>query len=91
VIQRALPIEDFDDWRQRASCLAFPQGLFFGCDEAEPPAERRLREEYAKRVCTECSVQGECLTYALAAREQYGIWGGLTESERRARLTGRTR
>lgn len=74
------------EWRQRAACLTHPAVLFFGLDDNEPPAERRAREEAAKRVCYACEVQQECLEYALATREPYGIWGGLTEMERRARL-----
>ena len=37
----------------------------------------------AKRVCLSCDVRGECLEYALANDERFGIWGGLSERERR--------
>lgn len=37
----------------------------------------------AKAVCQVCPVVGECRAYALQIREPYGIWGGLTETERR--------
>ena len=37
----------------------------------------------AKEVCRGCVVRGECLEYAVAARERFGIWGGLSERERR--------
>ena len=77
-------------WREQAACLAYPAVLFFGLDDNETPVERRCREEEAKRVCLTCSVQQECLEYALATREPYGIWGGLTEIERRARLHRRS-
>ena len=76
-------------WRERASCLAHPAVLFFGLDDSEPPAERRAREDQAKKVCAECSVRSECLDYALTTREPYGIWGGLTELERKTRLRSR--
>jgi WhiB family redox-sensing transcriptional regulator len=78
------------EWRTRAACLAHPAVLFFGLDDSETPVERRAREDAAKRVCLTCEVQDECLEYALATREPYGIWGGLTEVERRARLHRRT-
>ena len=39
-----------------------------------------------KLICTECSVQTACLEFALRVREPHGIWGGLTESERRRLL-----
>jgi WhiB family redox-sensing transcriptional regulator len=73
-------------WRERAECLEYPAVLFFGLDDSESPAERRSREDRAKRVCAMCSVRRECLEYALSMREPYGIWGGLTELERKARL-----
>ncbi len=41
----------------------------------------------AKAVCQVCPVQGECREYALSIKEPYGIWGGLTETERRQTLT----
>jgi WhiB family redox-sensing transcriptional regulator len=40
----------------------------------------------AKRVCRPCPVRGECLADALDNRTEYGVWGGLTERERRALL-----
>ncbi|HJR18350.1 MAG TPA: WhiB family transcriptional regulator, partial [Actinomycetota bacterium] len=37
----------------------------------------------AKRICAQCAVRDECLDYALANDERFGIWGGLSERERR--------
>ena len=45
--------------------------------------ERERREIRAKSVCMICPVGRECLNYAMTIREPYGIWGGLTETERR--------
>jgi len=73
-------------WREHAECLSYPALLFFGMDDIETPAERRTREDEAKIVCSRCPVQDECLDYALTMREPYGIWGGLTEIERKTRL-----
>lgn len=42
-----------------------------------------MREKRAKEICTDCGVREACLEYALSIREQHGIWGGLTENERR--------
>ena len=78
------------EWRERAACLAYPAILFFGLDDNESPVERRTREERAKQVCAQCEVRKECLEYALLTREPYGIWGGLTEIERKARLRTRS-
>ena len=72
-------------WQERAACLAYPAVLFFGMDESETTNEKRSREQEAKLVCAGCCVRRECLQHAIDAREQYGIWGGLTELERRAR------
>ena len=77
------------EWRERAACLQYPAVVFFGLDDSETPAERRAREDQAKSICYGCEVQQECLDYALRTREPYGIWGGLTEIERRARQHGR--
>ena len=77
------------EWRESALCLTQPAILFFGMDENESAAQRHLREEEAKGICMHCMVRAECLEYALTTRESYGIWGGLTELERKARLRDR--
>jgi WhiB family redox-sensing transcriptional regulator len=58
-------------------------GLFFGPD-AEFVSARRDREAEAKAICAGCPVRLECLAYALDSGEAYGVWGGLSEDERRA-------
>ena len=78
-------------WQERAACLPYPSVLFFGLDDAETTHEKRAREREAKLVCSRCLVRNECLQHAIEAREQYGIWGGLTEMERRARARRGTR
>ena len=45
--------------------------------------ERGASTREAKEVCRGCVVRGECLEYALANGEKFGIWGGLSERERR--------
>jgi WhiB family redox-sensing transcriptional regulator len=77
------------EWRERSACLTYPSVLFFGMDDNESASERRAREDEAKAICSQCVVRAECLEYALDMREPYGIWGGLTELERKARLRGR--
>ena len=44
--------------------------------------ERLARERRAKTVCASCPVQTQCLEYAVASDERYGVWGGLTHDER---------
>ena len=72
------------EWRDQAACLPYPAVLFFGMDD-ETPAERRIREDEAKAICAVCGVRRECLDYALDTNEVYGIWGGLSEVERKGR------
>jgi WhiB family redox-sensing transcriptional regulator len=74
-------------WESQALCRDVDAGCFIPPLREEPEADRRSREVAAKRVCAVCPVQRECLDYALRVREPFGIWGGLSEPERR-RLGG---
>jgi WhiB family transcriptional regulator, redox-sensing transcriptional regulator len=76
-------------WQDRAACKGMDPTLFFGPEHTEVVKEKRDREEAAKAVCRACPVQQECLEHALEAKEAYGIWGGLTELERKAVLRRR--
>ena len=51
--------------------------------EGERGGTRRRRDEAAKAICAKCPVINQCREYALAAHEPYGVWGGLTQEERR--------
>jgi len=62
-------------WQDHALCAQTDPEAFF------PEKGGSTRE--AKRVCTGCDVKSECLTFALAHDERFGIWGGLSERERR--------
>ncbi|WP_127472808.1 WhiB family transcriptional regulator [Microbacterium sulfonylureivorans] len=56
------------------------------CSQTDPEAffpEKGGSTRDAKRVCGSCDVRGECLEYALQNDERFGIWGGLSERERR--------
>lgn len=56
------------------------------CAEADPEAffpEKGGSTRYAKKVCRSCEVRAECLQYALDHDERFGVWGGLSERERR--------
>jgi WhiB family transcriptional regulator, redox-sensing transcriptional regulator len=78
---------DPEQWMLYAACIGRTD-LFFAPDDSESRAERRNRESQAKRVCVECLVRGECLAEAMHSDERFGIWGGLTERERRAARRG---
>ena len=69
-------------WRHRAACRNADLQTFFG-PEHERPKERALRERRAKAICEVCPVVGPCAAYAITHRELYGVWGGLSERERR--------
>lgn len=64
-----------EQWQDRALCAQTDPEAFF------PEKGGSTRE--AKRICMGCEVRGECLEYALANDERFGIWGGLSERERR--------
>ena len=62
-------------WQERALCAQTDPEAFF------PEKGGSTRD--AKRVCTSCEVRQHCLEYALQNDERFGIWGGLSERERR--------
>ncbi|SDG58423.1 WhiB family transcriptional regulator, redox-sensing transcriptional regulator [Pseudonocardia oroxyli] len=66
---------ELEDWQERALCAQTDPEAFF------PEKGGSTRE--AKRICAGCEVRAECLEYALAQDERFGIWGGLSERERR--------
>lgn len=66
---------DQPDWQEKALCAQTDPEAFF------PEKGGSTRE--AKRICAGCEVRAECLEYALAFDERFGIWGGLSERERR--------
>ncbi|MEX0789820.1 MAG: WhiB family transcriptional regulator [Actinomycetota bacterium] len=76
-------------WQDRAACKGMDPTIFFGPEHTEVVKEKRDREEAAKAVCRTCPVHQECLEHALESKEAYGIWGGLTELERKALLRRR--
>ncbi len=73
-----------EDWQIHAACKGRQELFFPPDDESESRVERRRREGRAKTVCLACVVRIECLTEAVTAGERFGIWGGMTERERRA-------
>lgn len=73
------------DWKQHAACRGTNPELFYPVAKDTPDIPR------AKAVCARCPVRIDCLEHALNAGEDFGIWGGLTEAERRRVTRGRTR
>lgn len=72
-----------DTWRAKAACKSPESNLFYPPSTPERRDERDERERRAKAICATCGVRRSCLDHALRLREQHGIWGGLTEVERR--------
>jgi WhiB family redox-sensing transcriptional regulator len=69
-----------NDWLAGAACIGQDPELFFPVGPTGPAV---LQVHQATQVCADCSVRTSCLDLALATDAEYGIWGGLTEEERR--------
>lgn len=63
------------DWRDLANCRGFEDAMF--------PSSNAYEIEQAKGLCSNCPVVEHCLQWALETGEDFGVWGGLTEAERR--------
>ena len=63
------------DWQGKARCAEVDPEIFF--------PERGGSSKAARAVCSNCEVRAQCLEYALNNKEQFGIWGGTSERERR--------
>lgn len=62
--------------------------MFFPPITSERKKEKLAREARAKAICAGCPVMAECRSYALEIREPHGVWGGMSETERRVLLAG---
>lgn len=62
-------------WQDFANCKGADPDLFF--------PERGASTRRAKTICRECSVEAECLEFAIVSSEKFGIWGAMSERERR--------
>lgn len=76
------------DWRHRAACRDEDPELFFPIGTSGPAL---LQVEEAKKVCQRCDVSDMCLQWALDSGQAAGVWGGLSEDERRALKRRRAR
>lgn len=70
------------NWREQAACLTQDPELFFPVGTSSA-AIRQVQA--AKRLCGQCVVRDTCLEWATSAGVDYGVWGGLSEDERRSR------
>lgn len=69
-----------DRWRVRAACTAVDPDLFFPVGVTGPAVGQIAA---AKAVCAGCEVRAECLEFAISTNQEYGVWGGTSEEERR--------
>ncbi len=72
-----------EEWWPRAGCRGMDPNLFFADDDESITA--------AKAVCRTCPVSDECLEYAMRGRIDHGVWGGMTDAERRRLRRSRAR
>lgn len=72
------PVNEERPWMVFGSCRDRDPDIFF------PETSRQAREAIA--ICNACPVRDECLEYSLEARERFGIWGGMTDKQRRQLL-----
>lgn len=76
------------DWRHRSACRDEDPELFFPIGTTGPAL---MQIEDAKAVCRRCDVVDSCLDWALENGQDSGVWGGLSEDERRALKRRRAR
>jgi WhiB family transcriptional regulator, redox-sensing transcriptional regulator len=69
------------DWRSQSACKDSDPELFFPLS-AWGPSLTQLAT--AKAICARCEVTAECLRFALSSGQEYGVWGGTSEDERKA-------
>jgi WhiB family redox-sensing transcriptional regulator len=82
ILASSLALATSDEtWRDHALCRDTDPELFFPVGTT---GNALLAIDFAKRVCAQCNVTQECLDYALDTNQDSGIWGGLSEEERRS-------
>ena len=83
-IRASIIVQVKETWRTKASCIDLgleDRLLFFG--DSGYPVSAQTQYKKARLICYECPVQVECLMSAIDHKERTGVWGGLTESQRR--------
>ncbi|MDE3206884.1 MAG: WhiB family transcriptional regulator [Acidobacteriota bacterium] len=79
---RSVVISRYDDgsWREQAACRDVETQLFFPVGTS-PRSQEVV--DVAKSICSSCPVQVACLKFAIVTNQEYGVWGGHDEEERR--------
>ena len=68
------------DWRNRAACAEVDTNVFFPVGVTGPAIPQIAA---AKAVCRQCPVREACLEFAITTNQEFGVWGGTSEEERR--------
>lgn len=71
----ALAVDEPRDWQAYAACAETDPDAFF--------VEKGQSTREAKAICAGCFVRAECLEYALATDQIFGVWGGTSENQRK--------
>ncbi len=69
-----------EEWRELGSCRALDTALFFPIGQT---GDAEVKIARAKKVCVTCPVRQQCLEFAITTNQEYGVWGGHDEEERR--------
>ncbi len=69
-----------EEWRELGSCRKLDTNQFFPIGQT---GEAEVKIARAKKVCVGCPVRQECLDFAITTNQEYGVWGGHSEEERR--------
>ena len=80
--KRLRHVEAAQSWMRSAACADADPEIFFPKTSRQPATE-------ATQICSGCPVKARCLEYSLVNEEEFGVWGGLTEKERRQLLDER--
>lgn len=73
-------------WMAKRRCADYNAEEFFRVEPTGIKRKGHVKQAFAKDICATCPVRTECLTFALEHREEWGVWGGLDEDERKALL-----
>lgn len=84
-VQRQNLAAEVWDWQLHGSCRGLESAVFFHPD-GERGRARAARVRRAKEICGSCPVLAQCRSYALSVSEPYGVWGGMSEDERRTHV-----